>query len=267
MTPVPEGGGWVDSHCHLQPGGRYGPDLGDPAEVIRRAVAAGVGWMVCIGTDLESSHQALALAGSHREVLASVGLHPHDASQLPAIWGMLEPLMQAERVVAVGETGLDHHYMHSSADEQEASFRTHIRLAKRADRALVVHTREAWSETFRILEEEGLPERVVIHCFSGGPDDARRAVDLGAYVSFSGIVSFPSADAVRDAVTVVPDDRLLVETDAPFLAPPPHRGRPNEPAFVALVGEAVAAAKGIDVTTVERLTRENAARLYGVPLG
>ncbi|MCZ7535252.1 MAG: TatD family hydrolase [Acidimicrobiia bacterium] len=245
-------------------GGRYGPDLGDPAEVIRRAVAAGVAWMVCVGTDLESSHQALTLAGTHREVLASVGLHPHDASQLPAVWGMLEPLIHADRVVAIGETGLDHHYMHSSADEQEASFRTHIRLAKRVDRALVVHTREAWDETFRLLEEEGLPERVVIHCFSGGADEARRAVDLGAYVSFSGIVSFPKADDVRAAVAVVPDDRLLVETDAPFLAPAPHRGRPNEPAYVSLVGAAVAAAKGVDATTVERLTRENAARVYGL---
>ena len=220
--------------------------------------------MVCVGTDLESSHQALTIADHHREVFASVGLHPHDASQLPAVWGMLEPLAQAERVVAVGETGLDFHYLHSARDEQEASFRTHIRLAKRLDRALVVHTRDAWDDTFRVLEEEGPPERVIIHCFSGDVGDAGRAIGLGAYVSFSGIVSFPNAEGVRAAVEVVPDDRLLVETDAPFLAPAPHRGRPNEPAFVPLVGAAVAAAKGVAVTTVERLTRENAARAYGI---
>lgn len=267
MSPGPPAVGWVDSHCHLQPGGKYGPDQGDPAEVIRRAVAAGVGWMVCVGTDLESSNQALTLAEHHREVYASIGLHPHDALQLRAVWGMLEPLAQADRAVAVGETGLDYHYMHSPADAQEASFRTHIRLAKHVGRTLVVHTREAWDETFRVLEEEGLPERVIVHCFTGEVGEARRAVDLGAYVSFSGIVSFPSAEGVRAAVEVVPDDRLLVETDAPFLAPAPHRGGPNEPAFVPLVGEAVAAAKGVDSTVVERLTRENAARAYGlIPL-
>jgi len=255
---------WVDSHCHLQPGGRYGPDLGDPVDVIGRAAAAGVGRMVCVGTDLESSHQALTLADHHREVFACVGLHPHDASKLGAVWGMLEPLAQAERVVAVGETGLDYHYMHSSADAQEASFRTHIRLAKHVDRALVVHTRAAWDETFRVLEEEGPPERLIIHCFSGGVAEARRSVALGAYVSFSGIVTFPKSDGVRAAVSVVPDDRLLVETDTPFLAPVPHRGRPNEPAFVPLVGAAVAAARGADTATVERLTGENAARVYRI---
>ena len=263
MTPPPVGG-WVDSHCHLQPGGRYGPDLGDPADVIRRAVAAGVAWMVCVGTDLESSYQALALADHHREVLACVGLHPHDASQLGAVWGMIEPLAQVDGAVAVGETGLDYHYMHSPPDAQEASFRTHIRLAKHIDRTLVVHTRDAWDATFRVLEEEELPERVIIHCFTGAGDEARRAVDLGAYVSFSGIVTFPNADGVRTAVSVVPDDHLLVETDTPFLAPKPHRGRPNEPAYVSLVGEAVAEVKGVDAATVARLTAENAARAYGV---
>lgn len=262
--PVSLPEGWVDSHCHVQPGGRYGPDLGDPADVIRRATAEGVGWMVCVGTDLESSHQALTLADHHREVFATVGLHPHDASKLPAMWGMLEPLAQADRVVAVGETGLDYHYKHSLPEEQEASFRTHIRLAKRVGRALIVHSREAWEDTFRVLESEGTPERVIIHCFTGGPDDARRAVDLGAYVSFSGVVSFASADEVRAAVAAVPDDRLLVETDAPFLAPVPHRGKANEPAFVPLVGAAVAAAKGVDAATVQALTRQNAARVYGL---
>lgn len=261
---APAGDGWVDSHCHLQPGGRYGPDLGEPADVVRRALAAGTAWMVCVGTDLESSHQALTIADHHHEVFASVGLHPHDASKLAATWGMLEPLVHAERAVAVGETGLDFHYMHSQPDEQEASFRTHIRLAKRVGRTLIVHTREAWDDTFRVLESEGVPERVIIHCFTGGPSDARRAVEIGAYVSFSGIVSFPGAGEVRDAVAEVPDDRLLVETDAPFLAPVPHRGKPNEPAFVSLVGEAVAAAKGVDVATVEALTRDNAARAYGL---
>lgn len=260
---IPEGG-WVDSHCHLQPGGRYGPDLGDPAEVIRRAVGAGVAWMVCVGTDLESSHQALTLADLHREVFASVGLHPHDASTLAATWGMIEPLAQAERVVAVGETGLDFHYMHSSRDEQEMSFRTHIRLAKRLDRTLVVHSRDAWDDTWRVLDDEGPPERLILHCFTGEKEHAQRAVEMGAYVSFSGIVSFPSAGGVREAVAAVPDERLLVETDAPFLAPVPRRGEANEPAFLPLVGEAVAAAKGVDVAVVEALTRVNAARAYGL---
>lgn len=249
--------GWVDSHCHLQ------LTDADPASLVARAADAGVIRMVCVGIDLESSHQALGLAAEHPQVLATVGLHPHDASMLPAQWGMLEPLAAAERCVAVGETGLDFHYRHCAPDEQEVSFRSHIRLATRLDRALVVHAREAWDDTFRILRDEGVPPRTIFHCFTGGAAEAERALALGAYVSFSGIVSFPNADDVRAAAALVPDDRLLVETDAPYLAPVPHRGEINEPALVGVVGEALAAVRNVSPATIACLTCENAARVYG----
>ncbi len=227
---------WIDSHCHLA------SLSGGAEEAIRRAREAGVAAMICVGTDLESSLRACDLADRHLDVAATVGLHPHDASKLAAQWGQLEALSAAAPVVAVGETGFDLHYEHSPRDEQEAAFRVQIRLAKRRGVALVVHTREAWDETFRVLLEEGMPERTIFHCFTGGPEEARRALDLGAYLSFSGIVSFKTADAVRAAAAITPLDRMLVETDAPFLAPAPHRGEENEPAFVTVVGAALAAA-------------------------
>lgn len=249
--------GWVDSHCHLQL-----PE-GEPDDLVARALGAGVSRMVCVGIDLESSYRALDLAERHPQVLATVGLHPHDASKIGAEWGLLEPLASAERCVAIGETGLDFHYLHSAADEQEAAFRTHIRLAQRLEKALVVHTRDAWDDTFRVLRDEGAPGRTIFHCFTGGVDEAERVLELGAYVSFSGIVSFPNAGDVRDAARIVPADRLLIETDAPYLAPVPHRGKPNEPALVGVVGAALAAARGAEPEAIAALTSENAGRVYG----
>ncbi|HKA93165.1 MAG TPA: TatD family hydrolase [Acidimicrobiia bacterium] len=245
---------WVDSHCHLQ-------SLSDPEGGIGRAREAGVLGMVCVGTDLETSRQALELA-RHDDVLATVGLHPHDASRLAAEWDALEELAGAGDVVGVGETGFDFHYLHSPVDAQEAAFRAQIALAKRLDRALVVHSREAWDDTFRVLAEEGPPVRTVMHCFTGGPPEARRALDLGAYLSYSGIVTFPSADDVRAAAATTPLDRLLVETDAPYLAPVPRRGRENEPAYVGLVGAAVAAATGRPEAEIAEQTSANAAVVF-----
>jgi len=244
--------GWVDSHCHLQ-----AIDGGADA-AIGRARDAGVSHMVCVGTDLETSMQAVQLAGRHLEVFGTVGLHPHDASKLSAEWGRLEPLAQSDRVVAIGEAGFDLYYEHSPRDEQESAFRWQIHLAKRLDLALVIHTRAAWDETFRVLDDEGAPERTVFHCFTGGPDEARRALDLGASLSFSGIVTFKNADELRAAVAMTPLDRLLIETDAPYLAPEPHRGRPNEPALVSVVGTAVAAVKGIPAEVLAGASAANA---------
>jgi TatD DNase family protein len=246
---------WVDSHCHLQ-------SLPDPGAAIERAREAGVTEMVCVGTDLESSRQGIELAAGHPEVRATVGLHPHDASRLLHEWDELEPLAAADNVVGVGETGFDFHYLHSSADEQEDAFRAQITLAKSLDRALVIHSRDAWDATFRVLAEEGPPPRTVFHCFTGSPGEARRALDLGAFMSFSGIVTFPDADDVRAAAAIIPSDRLLVETDAPYLAPVPHRGKPNEPAFVPLVGAAVAAASGRDEAEIADQTAANAAAAF-----
>jgi TatD DNase family protein len=246
---------WIDSHCHLQ-------SLRDPDTAVERARAAHVTGMVCVGTDLETSQQAIDLAAHHPEVRATVGLHPHDASRLSDEWVELEPLAAADNVVAIGETGFDFHYMHSPADAQEAAFRAQIGLARGLDRALVIHSRDAWDATFRVLAEEGPPPRTIFHCFTGGPDEARRALDLGAFLSFSGIVTFPNADDVRGAAAITPLDRLLVETDAPYLAPVPYRGRENEPALVPLVGAAVAAARGTGEPEIAERTSTNAADVF-----
>ncbi len=256
---------WVDSHCHLG-----WPGASDDAEVtIERARAAGVVGMVCVGTDLESSRRAVDLARQFPDVRATVGLHPHDASEFDVQWNELVTLAEtgADVVVGVGEAGFDLYYEHSQPAEQEVAFRAQIDLAHRLDRALVVHSRDAWDDTFRVLvdHERGAPARTVLHCFTGGPDEARRALDIGAYISFSGIVSFKNADDVRAAAALVPLDRMLVETDAPYLAPVPHRGKPNEPAWVVDVGAALAAAVSRPLSEVADATRQNATTVFGHP--
>jgi TatD DNase family protein len=247
---------WVDSHCHLQLAG------GD--EYVARARAANVEWMVCVGTDLETSRAALTLADRHPDVFAAAGLHPHDASKLSSEWSMLEPLAVSDQCIAIGECGFDLYYEHSPRDEQETAFRFQIRLAHRTGKPLVIHSREAWDDTFRVLDDEGIPDRTVFHCFTGGPEEAKAALERGCHLSFSGIVSFKNADELREAARLAPSDRILVETDSPFLTPEPHRGKPNEPAFVPLVGAAVARARGIETEEVAELTRANAARVFGV---
>jgi TatD DNase family protein len=256
---------WVDSHCHLQleiGEARFSPDDADAQ--VTRAREAGVEWMVCVGTGLETSAQAVDLAAKYDDVYATVGLHPHDAKDIEAEWSGLEALASAERCVAVGEAGFDLHYEHSPHEWQEDAFRRQIQLAKAVDRPLMIHSRNAWDDTFRVLDSEGVPERTIFHCFTGGPDEARAALDRDCYLSFSGIVSFKSAADVRAAAAIARADRVLVETDSPYLAPVPHRGKPNEPAFVALVGAALAAARGVEVRDIADLTRANAARVFGV---
>lgn len=249
---------WFDSHCHV-------PMLeDDERQVLERARAAGVTRMVCVGCDLTSSQAAVDLARREPDVAATVGLHPHDAQWLDAQWDQLLDLARTQPIVAIGETGFDLHYRHSPVEAQADAFRRQIRLAHELDRALVIHSREAWDETFRVLESEGVPRRTVFHCFTGGPHEATRAVELGASCSFSGIVSFRNADDVRAAAALVPDDRLLIETDAPYLAPVPHRGATNEPAFVVDVGVALAAARDVELATIAALTYANAVNVFGV---
>jgi TatD DNase family protein len=247
---------WVDSHCHLQLAG------GD--EHVTRARAAGVDWMVCVGTDLETSQAALMLADRHPDVYGAVGLHPHDASKLAVEWVMLQPLAVSDACIAIGECGFDLYYEHSPRDEQESAFRFQVRLAKHAGKPLVIHSRDAWDDTFRVLDDEGVPERTIFHCFTGGPEEARMAVARGCYLSFSGIVSFKNADALREAARITPADRVLVETDSPFLAPEPHRGRQNEPALVVAVGAALARARGVEIAEIAETTRVNAGNVFGV---
>jgi len=254
---------WVDSHCHL---GWEGAE-DDPDTTVAQAREAGVEALVCVGTDLASSRRAVELADRHPEVRATVGLHPHEASRLDEEWDALAALARdrADVVAGIGEGGFDFFYEHSDRAAQEAAFRAQIALARDLDRALVIHSRDAWDDTFRVLGEVGVPPRTVFHCFTGGPDEARRALELGAYVSFSGIVSFKNADDVRAAAAVVPLDRVLVETDAPYLAPVPYRGRPNRPAWVVEVGAALAAAAGRPVDEVAAATRRNAREVFGHP--
>jgi len=242
---------WCDSHCHLQ----Y-EDV--PTDAVERAVAAGVGRMVCIGTDAAQSAAAIAISRQHPGLVgATVGLHPHDAKH--QVDGII-PLLDEPEVVAVGECGLDYHYDLSPRPVQREVFAAQIDLAAERGLALVVHTRDAWDDTFAILEA-GPAVPTVFHCFSGGPQEARRALDLGAWLSFSGIVTFKTAGDLREAAALAPLDRILVETDSPYLTPVPHRGRPNEPAFVALVGAAVAAVRGVPVEDVEDATWANAGEV------
>ena len=246
--------GWTDTHCHLQYDGL-------PADALERASAAGVNRVICVGTDADHSRRAIEAAATDPEgrVWATVGVHPHEAKHgLDEILALLD----APRVVAVGECGLDYYYEHSPRDFQRAAFAAQIALARIHDLALVVHTRDAWDETFAILLVEGVPERVVFHCFSGGATEAKRALELGAYLSFSGIVTFKNANDVREAAALCPGDRLLLETDAPYLAPVPHRGRVNEPAHVALVGAAVAALRDERVEELAARTSSNATKVF-----
>jgi TatD DNase family protein len=235
---------WTDSHCHI-----------DDVAVIAAARQAGVTRLVNIGTDVEGSRAAIAVARAHDDVYATAGVHPHDAAG--GIAGLAE-LVADPAVVAVGECGLDYHYDNSPRDVQRQVFAQQIALAKEHGRSLVIHTREAWDDTFAVLDDVGPPESVVFHCFTGGPAEADRALTYNAALSFSGILTFKGADDLRAAAAMCPADRVLVETDAPFLAPVPHRGQPNQPAWVAVVGAALAEVRGQAVAEVEALTWENA---------
>ncbi len=247
---------WVDSHCHVH-------SADDADAQLERAHAAGVTWVVCVGTDLETSEDAIALATRRSDVRATVGLHPHEAVNLDAERAALEALARDDACVGVGEAGFDLYYEHSPRDQQEIAFRLQIALAAELGKPLVIHSRDAWDDTFRVLADEGVPDRTVFHCFTGGPDEAKRALDLGCFLSFSGIVSFKNSDELRAAAAITPPDRLLVETDSPYLAPQPYRGKPNEPAYVVAVGEALAAARVEDVDEVAAVTRANAATVFG----
>ena len=244
--------GWLDSHCHI------------PAEtaddVVVEAAAADVTTMITVGCDRASSLEGLAIAARHATVHATVGLHPHDASA--GIDSIVDLFDGAQRAVAVGECGLDYHYDHSPRDVQREAFAAQIALANRLGLPLVIHTREAWDDTFDVLDAEGVPARLVFHCFTGGPSDARACLDRGAYISFSGIVTFNGAPEVREAAALVPLARTLVETDSPFLAPVPNRGKPNRPAWVPFVGARLAAVHDVAVDDVRRVTRAAAEAAF-----
>jgi TatD DNase family protein len=245
---------WIDDHCHLE------LDPAKAAAQVAAASEAGVERMITVGCDVDQSAAYIDAARRHPgAVWATAGVHPHDAA---GGIGGLEPLLAEPEVVAVGECGLDLFYERSPRDVQREVFAAQIALAKAHDLALVIHTREAWPETFDILEAEGTPERTVFHCFTGGPEEARRCLDLGAVLSFSGILTFPSAPELREAAALCPLERLLVETDSPYLAPVPHRGKRNEPGWVTVVGEALAEVRGVAPEVVAEATWATAEAVY-----
>ena len=217
--------------------------------------------MVTIGTSAEESAAGIEVARAHDGVWATVGLHPHDA--VDGVEGIAGLLARPDPVVVgVGECGLDYHYDHSPRPVQRQAFAAQVSLAAELGLALVVHTREAWDDTFDILATVGPPPRWILHCFSGGPIEADRGLEMGAMLSFSGIVTFKSAGDVRLAAARCPLDRLLVETDSPYLAPVPYRGRPNNPSLVPVVGAAVAAVRGVATEVVEAATWANSAAVF-----
>ncbi len=270
-------GGWFDSHCHVQEEYLGRGEAADPegeldAEaLLARAAEAGVDRLICIGTGPATSVQALEVArateraGVAPRAWASIGLHPHEASEgVDEVGALIDRVVREgdSSLVAVGECGLDYHYEHSPRDAQRAAFAAQIALAREHDLALVIHARDVWDDTFDVLAGEGLPARTVLHCFTGGPDEVDRCLRAGMYVSFSGIVTFKNAADVRAAAERCPLERLLVETDSPFLAPVPYRGRTNEPSYVPLVGEAIAAIKQCTVDEVRERTAASTAMVF-----
>lgn len=251
----------VDSHCHLD-----FPELSEDLDgVITRARNAGIGQFVTIGTKLSKVDGVLAIARARPEVSCTIGIHPHHvAKEERATVERLVALAQDPEVVGIGESGLDYFYDNSPREQQRDSFAVHIRAAREAGLPLVVHTRDADDDTAEILESEYRdgPFTGVLHCFSAGPGLARRGLDIGFYVSLSGILTFPKSDALRETVRTVPLDRLLVETDSPYLAPKPWRGKRNQPAYMVETARVLAAVKGVSPQRIEAATTENFRRLF-----
>jgi TatD DNase family protein len=252
----------IDSHCHLD-----SAEFNEDREaVIERAIEAGVEHMLAIGTgdgppDLEAG---LRLAGKHPAFYATVGIHPHDAAKAtPDNFKRLADLLAHPKVLAIGEIGLDYHYDFSPREIQKSAFIQQMEIAARALKPIVIHTREAWNDTLELIEQHWAPHGIggIMHCFSGGPEEARRALDLGFYLSFGGIVTFPKALAVQEAAKSAPRDRILIETDAPYLAPVPKRGKRNEPALIVHTARKLAELRSESYQELCDATTENFRRL------
>lgn len=253
--------GLVDSHCHLDDS-KFDADR---VQVIERALAAGVECMMAIGTgngppDLRT---AIRQAELYPFILATIGVHPHDASKAtPETFAELRDLAAHPKVLAVGEIGLDYHYDFSPRDVQRAVFEKQLEIAAESGRPIVIHTREAWTDTMAILRERWRGAGIM-HCFTGGEEQAREALQLGFHLSFGGVLTFPKAEVVRQAARITPDGRLLVETDCPYLAPVPHRGKRNEPSFLVETVRRLAEVRGSTPAAIAGLTTSNFERLFG----
>jgi TatD DNase family protein len=250
----------TDTHCHLT----YAPD--GARDAVAAARAAGVTTLVTVGTDLASSAECARLAAGTDGVFAAVGIHPNDAVEATDhVLARIEELAAHPRVVALGETGLDWFREGAPRVRQEESFRAHIRMARDLDRAVVVHDRDAHDDVVRVLLDERPLPRTVFHCFSGGPDLVEVCAEQGWFMSFAGNVTFRNAAPLQAAAAAVPDHLLLVETDAPFLTPHPHRGRPNHPGMVAVTAAFLAELRGVEVEALAATTSANAATAFGLP--
>ena len=250
----------VDSHCHLD-----FPELAaDIPQVLARMRENGVGWALCAGVTLERLPAVLELAHAHANLFAAVGVHPDTEEGADPDAATLVALAADSKVVAIGETGLDYYRLEGDLEWQRRRFRAHIAAARETRKPLIIHTRAAAADTLRILREEKADEvGGVFHCFTEDRQTAEQALELGFMISFSGIVTFKNAVALKEIATAVPLDRMLVETDAPYLAPVPHRGKTNEPAFVRHVAEEIARLKGTDLETIATATTANFFRLFG----
>jgi TatD DNase family protein len=255
----------IDTHCHLADA-----KLRDDVEaVIARASAAGVSQIISVGAigPIENDRLTVEIGERHQNVFAAVGVHPHDAKDCtPERIAQLRQLATSKKVVAIGESGLDFHYMHSPRVAQEASLRAHLALARELDLPIVIHCREAEQRLVEIVRETGIgPRGGVIHCFTGDTNAAREFLALGFCISFSGIITFKNSAPIREAASIVPDDRVMVETDAPYLAPEPYRGKRNEPAYVTRTLEMLANLRRIDATSLGAQVIANAARVFRLP--
>ncbi|PRX49981.1 TatD DNase family protein [Prauserella shujinwangii] len=254
----------IDAHTHLDAVGATAP--ADLAAVLDRAEAAGIVRVVTVADDLASARWVAGVSTSDPRVFGAIALHPTRTKDFGAEQrSEVERLARGERVVAVGETGLDYYWDYAPHDAQQEAFRWHIDLAKRLGKPLMIHDREAHEDVLRILREEGAPETVVFHCFSGDADIARRCVDAGYVLSFAGTVTFRNARNLHEAARLVPDDQYLVETDAPFLTPHPYRGRPNEPYCAAYTVHGLAELREQSVEEVANAVRVNAERVFRLP--
>lgn len=266
--PLPLSVTTVDAHCHLDIFTEGGPGGAGVRAVLDRAKAVGIDRIVQVGCDVESSRYSVECANAFPgEVVAAIALHPNDAPRLPDLEGALsaiEELAENLRVRAIGETGLDHFRTPpEKRDVQEYSFRRHIALAKKLGKTLMIHDRDAHEDVLRVLEEEGAPERVVFHCFSGDAVMAQVCAARGYVLSFAGTLTFKNAPQLREALALIPADQFLVETDAPFLTPVPYRGRPNAPYLIPHTVRLMAEIRGVSEEEIARVTSATAERLFG----
>lgn len=251
----------IDTHCHLN----LVDAFPDPEQEIAHAASMDVERMVVIGIDLETSERAIELAKTFPGVFATVGIHPNSSSRITSTdWNRLNALARSENVVAIGEIGLDYYWDHASRAEQFNSLDRQLDLAEELDKPIVLHCREAYGDLLDILESKRPQKRLVMHCFSGNQEDAVRAIDLGCYFGVDGPLTYKNAETLRKLVATLPKDKVLIETDAPYLTPVPHRGKPNRPGFVAYINSMLASIWGLGVEETAHQTSANAERFFAL---